>query len=153
MPLGEYLSLDDATVYEFLKACRAADDTTLQTLGSGLLERKLFKAVEASEAQLVNVGSFTAAAMEVLRKSKLDPGYALVADTPVDTPYEPYDPDKEKPATQIYVATTLGEIKEISTQSAAVDQLRKKYTLLRYYYPAALRAKMAKLADDKLKRG
>jgi hypothetical protein len=153
MPLAEYLALDDATVYEFLKACRSSTDPTLRALADGLLGRKLYKAVEASEAQASNVADFKAAAVDLVRKNGLDPEYALVDDRPADTPYEPYDPDEEKPATQIYVATTLGEVREISTLSGAVEQLRKKYTLLRYYYPDHLRAKLEKLAGDKLKKG
>ncbi len=86
----------------------------------------------------------------MLRSRGLDPDYSLVDDTPGDTPYEPYDPDEGHPATQIYAATTLGEIKEISKQSRAIHELTQPYTLLRYYFPELLRKEMDALAKDKL---
>ena len=67
--LEEYLALDDYAVSEFLKACVRANDPILQMLGSGLVGRKLFKAVEASEAQNVNVGEFTTRATKILREA------------------------------------------------------------------------------------
>ena len=121
-------------------------------LGSGLVNRKLFKAVEASDAQSSAVGDFTAAVTKLLQDSDLDPAYSFVYDTPADTPYEPYDPDEAKPATQIYVQTTLGEIREISLESDAVKQLTKRYTLLRYYFPETIRTKVDKIAKKILKK-
>ena len=152
MALGTYLGLDDHAVSEFLRACCAATDPTLKMLGAGLLGRNLFKAVEASEAQSHMVADFKAAAIELLKNNSLDPNYCFVYDTPGDTPYEPYDPDDEKPATQIYVATTLGVIKEISKQSGAIEQLTKGYTLLRYYFPESIRGKMDALAGETLQK-
>jgi len=152
MSLEHYLSLDDHAVSEFLKACKASRDPGLQMLSSGLLNRKLFKAVEASDAQSSGVGSFTAAVTELLQKSGLDPAYSFVADTPADTPYEPYGPDEARPATQIYVQTTLGEIREISTESRAVKQLTERYTLLRYYFPEKIRTKVDKIATNTLRK-
>jgi uncharacterized protein len=150
--LGQYLSLDDNAVSEFLKACARADDPILQMLGSGLVGRKLFKAVEASEAQPVAVGKFTAGATKILQESGLDPNYSLVYDTPGDTPYEPYDPDENKPATQIYIETTLGTIRELSAQSKPVRQLTERYTLLRYYFPECIRTKIDDLAKQTLQK-
>lgn len=153
MSLDDYLMLDDHAVSEFLKCCKASSDPILQALGTGLLERKLFKAVEASEADRVDVGKFTADAVSAVRKARLDPDYAFVEDTPGDTPYKPYDPDEAKPATQIYVQTTLGETKELSTQSDTVAELRKRYSLLRYYFPASLRSKIDPIARNRLNKG
>jgi hypothetical protein len=61
-------------------------------------------------------------------------------------PYKPNDPDEGKPATQIYVETTLGEVKELSTQSKTVAELRSKYTLLRYYFPEGIRKDVDRIA-------
>jgi uncharacterized protein len=150
--LEQYLALDDHAVSEFLKACARASDPVLQMLGSGLVGRKLFKAVEASESLPEDVGDFTAGASEILQKNGLDPSYSLVYDTPGDTPYEPYDPDVTKPATQIYVETTLGTIHELSVQSEAVKQLTKPYRLLRYYFPEDIRFKIDDLARQTLRK-
>ena len=152
MSLGQYLSLDDHAVSEFLKACKASRDPGLQMLGFGLVNRKLFKAIEASDAEKSAVGNFTAAVTKLLQDSDLDPAYSFVYDTPADTPYKPYDPDEAKSATQIYVQTTLGEIREISLESDAVKQLTNPYTLLRYYVPETIRAKVDKIAKKTLKK-
>jgi HD superfamily phosphohydrolase len=150
LTLGDYLALDDHAISEFLKRCSFANDPELQSLGAGLGERKLFKAVEASDAQAADVGKFTSAAAHLLSQAGLDPDYSFVEDTPGDTPYKPYDPDDAKPATQIYAQTTLGEITEISKQSPAVQVLKSKYSLLRYYFPASIRDKMEKIAKAAL---
>ena len=72
---------------------------------------------------------------------------------PGDTAYKPYDPDSDKPATQIYVETTLGQIKELSTESRTVQQLREPYALLRYYFPESLRSKIDPIARATLNKG
>jgi HD superfamily phosphohydrolase len=146
LTLGDYLALDDHAISEFLKRCAYAKDPILQSLGTGLAERKLFKAVEASDAQAGDVGKFTTAASQAIGQAGLDQEYSFVEDSPGDTPYKPYDPDDTKPATQIYAQTTLGEIIEISKQSPAVQVLRSKYSLLRYYFPQSIRATIEKIA-------
>lgn len=153
MSLDGYLSLDDHAVSEFLKACRNSSDQTLQMLASGLIDRKLYKAVEASSAQGGDVGKFTAAAFDELSRQKLDPAYFLVDDSPGDLPYAPYDPDQQEPATQIYVQTTLGQIQEISTLSEPIEKLKKRYTLLRYYFPESIRPNMDEIANATLNKG
>jgi hypothetical protein len=45
-----------------------------------------------------------------------------------------------------------GRIVEISQQSDALLQLRKTYTVMRYYAPAELRAEMAKTLADTVRR-
>ena len=82
-----------------------------------------------------------------------DSSYCFIDDTPGDTAYKPYDPDSDKPATQIYVQTTLGQIKELSTESRTVQQLREPYALLRYYFPESLRSKIDPIARATLNKG
>jgi HD superfamily phosphohydrolase len=146
LTLGDYLAFDDHAISEFLKRCAYASDPVLQSSGVGLAERKLFKAVEASDAQAADVGRFTTAASQAISKAHLDQEYSFVEDSPGDTPYKPCDPDDTKPATQIYAQTTLGEIIEISKQSPAVHVLRSKYSLLRYYFPQSIRTTIEKIA-------
>ena len=76
----------------------------------------------------------------------------LVDDGLADIPYEPYDPDDAKPATQIYIQTTLGSVRELSTQfEKAVNQLKKgAHTLLRYDFPESIREKMKEIANSTL---
>ena len=153
MSLGQYLLLDDHAITEFLKGCKACTDPVLSQLGIGILDRRLYKVIDASGAASVDVGRFVANVTDALRDEKPDPSYFFVDDTPGDTAYKPYDPDSDKPATQIYVQTTLGEIRELSKESRTVQQLGDPYVLLRYYFPDSLRAKIEGIAHTTLKKG
>ena len=150
--LAIYLELDDHAISEFLRACRHSEDPILKTLGDGLLNRRLFKAIEASDADRSTIGKFHSDCVELLRSKQLSPDYYFECDAPSDTPYKPYDPDDDKPATQIYVATTLGEPMEISKQSDAIAQLKRPYKLLRYYFPESIRDDIKSLAKEKLRK-
>ena len=125
----------------------------LSQVASGILDRRLYKAVDATDAAPVDVGQFTSKVTEALRKEKPDPSFCFIDDTPGDTAYKPYDPDSDKPATQIYVETSLGQIKELSTESRTVQQLREPYVLLRYYFPESLRSKIDPIARATLNKG
>jgi len=151
MPLAAYLSLDDHTITEFLKACRTSRDKELAQLAAGLLDRRLYKAIDATDSESSSVGEFVSAAKELLKEKHLDPD-TFVCDSPADTPYKPYDPDAEKPATQIYVENLLGVPQEFGLLSDAVRELKRKYTLLRYYFPAEVRPEIEKLAATHLKK-
>ncbi len=73
--------------------------------------------------------------------------------TPADTPYKPYDPDAERPATQIYVEAPTGKPQEIRLLSDTIVQLRKRYELVRYYFPEGLRTDINAIAEATLRRG
>jgi uncharacterized protein len=149
MTLEAYLSLDDHTITEFLKSCHAARDPVLRELSDGLLNRRLYKSVEASNKPVEAITSFRERG-EALASGEADPRYAFAMDTPRDTPYKLYDPDAEKPATQIYLETGSGALKELSTVSEPVNALRKPYELVRYYFPERLRDRMDTLAAELL---
>jgi HD superfamily phosphohydrolase len=149
MPLDLYLALDDHTITEFLKASARTDDAVLGELSAGLLSRRLFKAVDASDASGAGITAFVSRAQSRLQSEK-DANYCFAVDTPADTPYKPYDPDADKPATQIYVQTHSGQPREISTISETVAQLRRKYELVRYYFPVRLREDMDRIAKETL---
>jgi len=144
MTLGQYLSLDDHTIGEFFKACEAAEDGWIRQFGVGLVHRRLYKAQDVTGADQTHIADFVSAARTMLREKGHDDAYSFVDDKASDTPYKPYDPDAEEPATQIYVQTPSG-VKEMSTQSRAVETLNERYTLLRYYFPPLMRTEVNKL--------
>jgi len=150
LSLDRYLALDDTALTQFFKACASAHDEVLRVLGGGIIDRKLYKGVDATDADAASIGDFASRANDKVRSAGLDPEYAFVDDTAADTPYKPYDPDESRPASQIYVETAKGANKEISTRSDAVAQLKKKYALLRYYFPESMRAGMEHLAKETL---
>jgi HD superfamily phosphohydrolase len=149
--LEEYLLLDDHTLTEFAKACTRSDDKVLSRLATGLLHRRLFKATDVTEVVATGVVNFSDAAKKVIAAAGYDVDFAFESDAPSDTAYKLYNPDAEEPATQIYIEGPTGDHVELSRRSDAVKQLAKKYTMVRYYYPADTRDEICKKAEPLLK--
>jgi HD superfamily phosphohydrolase len=147
MSLEDYLQLDDHTITEFLKACLNASDSILSELARGLLYRRLFKGTDVTNQAASDIVRFTEGAKEAIKSAGRDPAYYFADDSAGDTPYKPYHPDSDEPNTQIYVDKTT----ELSDLSDPVDELRKKYILLRYYYPEDVRMKVEEVAAKTLK--
>jgi HD superfamily phosphohydrolase len=146
MCLKSYLDIDDHSVTQLLKSAARHSDSTLATLARGLLDRTLFKSVDVSnlvaQQQVTKIMRFKEIMFARLKQLDLDPTYHFVEDTASDTPYEPYEPDAERPTRQILVENDEGRIVEIGQQSEALQQLSKTYTVMRYYAPAWLREEM-----------
>ena len=104
-------------------------------LGGGPLNRKLYKAIDVTFASPRAAADFKVAAIDKIKRLGLDPTFALVDDSPSDTPYKPYDPDAEKPVNQIYIEGPAGPWQEISQASRSVETLQKEYSLLRILLP------------------
>ena len=136
---------------ELFKACARGQDPLLKELGAGLVNRKLYKAVDVTYVPPKAAAEFEAAAVDAIRRAGLDPAYALVADSPSDTPYKPYDPDAQKPVNQILVASPTGGWQEISQASRSVSTIQKEYSLLRYYFPERIRGMVLSIAEEHLK--
>ena len=141
--LDEYLLLDDHTLTEFAKACTKCSDPVLAELANGLLYRRLFKAVDVTTSSVSGIADFQERAKEIIIESGRDAKYSFARDTPSDTAYQLYNPDAEKSSTQIYIEGGNGKQQELSQLSDSVkNQLSKKYTLVRYYFPAELQEKI-----------
>ncbi len=155
MSLTRYLTFDDHTITEFFKACVACNDPVLRRLADGLLNRRLYKAIDVTglvaSQDWSRILTFDARVRERLGQQGLDPRYCFAEDSASDTPYEPYQPDVEKPARQIFVENGSGQVVEISTLSDALVQLRKTYTVIRYYVPAEFRDELHRIADETLR--
>ncbi|MFO0875936.1 MAG: HD domain-containing protein [Gemmataceae bacterium] len=155
--LTRYLDLDDHTITELLKICTLSHDATLQRLGDGLLNRRLYKAIDMTGMVAhLEPARFVALNEEVTRRLEsrgLDPRYHFIEDSASDTPYEPYRPDAEKPLRQIWVESGAGRVVEVSQLSEALMQLQRRYTVIRYYVPADLRAEVLQIAEAVLKPG
>jgi len=151
LSLDQYLALDDQTLNEFFKACSGAKDPVLRRLGDGLVCRRLYKAVDVTGFNSTRVEQFGREARQVVKNANLDEHYAFVPETAADTPYKPYDPGVDKPASQIYVETLDGKIEEISLRAKALQQLREKYNLIRYFVPESIRSRIDKIAHRTLR--
>ena len=147
-----YIRIDEHSITEFLKACSECVDPLIKELGSGIVDRQLYKVIDATTLSSARVGEFTAAVQSHLSG---DPSreYLFVNDSPADTPYKPYDPDAKKPAEQIFVEDGAGKLKEISILSKTIRDLRDEYELARYYFPSRLRPDLEKIAKSTLWKG
>jgi HD superfamily phosphohydrolase len=156
MSLTSYLDTDDHTVTELMKGCVRSSDATLAGLASGLLYRRLYKCVDVTghvaEQQLSRIMEFRERVRAWMLERGIDLEYGFVEDTASHTPYQPYAPDEEKPARQIFVEGDGGRIVEISQLSEALMQLRKTYTVMRYYFPPELRQDVMRFAGAILRR-
>jgi len=152
LSLDRYLQLDDVSLVDFFKACAGARDKLLSMLAHGFVDRKLYKAIDVTENQKAHIGDFVSRAKQVVKKANLPAEYAFVDETAADTPYKPYDPDADRPASQIYVETGDGQNVEIGTRSDALVQLHKKYEFVRYYFPESIRDRINKVANDTLRK-
>jgi HD superfamily phosphohydrolase len=150
--LSEYLSLDDHTLTEFAKGCTRCDDKVLSGLAEGLLYRRLFKATDVTDDLIPGAVQFSEKAKQIITTTGYDIEFAFEPDVPSDTPYKLYNPDAEKPGTQIYIESANGNQVELSQCSDAVKQLTKKYTLVRYYYPADARDQIREKAEPLLRK-
>jgi uncharacterized protein len=138
-PLAVYLALDDHAMTELFKACARGNDPLIRELGEGLLNRKLYKAVDVTFASPRAASDFTGVALDKIKRLGLDPAYSLVGDSPTDTPYKPYGPDDLRPVDQIFVEGPSGGWQEISQASRSINTLQNEYRLLRYYFPSRIR--------------
>ncbi len=143
--LEDFLLLDDHTITEFLKSCGKCKDSILKRLAEGLLNRRLYKCVDATYVRGDQVAQFSAKAKEIGKKYVGDENYGLEPDAAEDTPYQPYDPSDENPATQIFVEDWASRVKPIDHLSDQVNALRKTITKLRYYFPEEARYEIVKL--------
>jgi hypothetical protein len=147
MPLSEYLQLDDHSVSEFMKACRSVDDAKLKELAVGILDRRLYKAVDATHVDADDVREFENQAINLAGNDNIIP------DTASDTPYKPYDPSGDKPNEQIYIENVEGKQSELSQLSLPIYQLRSKYSLIRFYFPGEFKDQLKTLLTNIIKKG
>lgn len=148
--LDEYLDLDDGSAVEFFRCCSKSKDNILQTLANRLLHRRLYKAIDVTGLESDRISLFYNEVLEYIRKNSFDGKYHFAYDIPSDTPYKPYDPDEEQQAAQIRVENEHFQPTEISKLSEPIDELKKKYQLLRYYFPEEIREDVEKIAKEKL---
>ncbi|MEA1938891.1 MAG: hypothetical protein U9N14_07360, partial [Pseudomonadota bacterium] len=137
MNLAEYLNLDDALLIAFFHNCADADDRVLADMGRGLLNRRLFKVIDASDhfdPGLAESRGFSDKACTILEKAGFDPRFYFFMDAPVDVPYKHYKPAADKHH-QILIQDKAGAIRELSELSPAVRALAREYKLKRYFFP------------------
>ena len=150
-PLAVYLALDDHAMTELFKACAAGQDPLLKELGEGLVNRKLYKAVDVTFASPRAAADFKVAAIDRIRargSTRLTRSWRTALRT---LRTSPMTRTAQKPVNQILVAGPTGGWQEISQASRSVATIQKEYSLLRYYFPDRIREMVASIAAEHLK--
>ncbi len=148
MQLADYLLLDDHTVTEFFKVAAVSADPTLAELATGLLSRKLYKSIDVTDMQPIQLTEFHHRARVEVTKGVDLPDYCFASDSPSDLPYKPYNPDDSNPATQIYIEQRFGDPVELATISRSVQTLRDRWAMTRFYFPENLRPMIDEVAHQ-----
>ncbi|WP_272913418.1 HD domain-containing protein [Desulfomonile tiedjei] len=146
--LDDYLTLDDSTLIEFFKCCAHSSHLALAALGLGLINRKLYKCIDITMEDKGRDRNFVADVSSWLTENHMDWRHEFISDSPANTPYQRYMPEKEKPAQAIYIERPDGnqvEITEYRLQSP-IAALAKENILARYYFKEAIRDKVDELA-------
>ncbi|MCC6575010.1 MAG: HD domain-containing protein [Planctomycetes bacterium] len=157
IPLADYQKLDDGSVTEFFRCCVDSKDPTLAYLAKGLVDRRLYKVVDATGIGPDKVSNLGAGLADEVKKcaNLLPEGFPLhfigKAETIKEARYTPYTPD-EKRQSQIHVETATGT-EELSKAVPSVATLAKQNVLLRYYYPIELHEKLTPVVQGILKEG
>ena len=145
LDLEDFLLLDDHAITEFLKSCEKSEDPILARLAGGLLNRHLYKCVDATNVCEGKVKQFTERAKKIANKYVGDENYCLVNDTIADTPCPPYDLNDPKPVTPIFLDDGFDNVEQIYDMSGPIKALQKKRTLRRYYFPEEAREEIEPL--------
>jgi HD superfamily phosphohydrolase len=139
----EFVSLDDTDVWISLKQWRLESDPILARLSAGLLDRDLYKTIDLSVEDAVDIARTLDRANELARQMGLDPEYAVLTDRAYDTPYTPYDPEHGDVGAHIPIIGASGEVSPIEDRSDMVHLLgRDSYKTLRLCVPAELRERL-----------
>lgn len=140
LPTELFVSLDDMDVWTALKQWRYDDDPVLSTLSAGLLDRRLYKTVDLTGDDPVEVARLLDRAAALAREQGLEPDYTVLTDRAGDTPYKPYDPEHGDRGAHIPIIEPDGSVVPIEQNSDIVHLLgRDNYKILRVCLPADLR--------------
>lgn len=138
--LGEYLELDDTSLFTCLAALRGCGDRVVADLAGRLMARRLFKTYElyAEQAQPNARLEAHAVAKEIAEQEGYDPEVYVGLDTPSDVPFE----DTHEPLTVVFPDNTQRRPADVSF---LLGRLRgQKLTRARLIFVPELREKIEK---------
>jgi HD superfamily phosphohydrolase len=138
-PLGEYLELDDNTLWTALRAWRDAKDRILAEFAERLYTRKLFKTHElyGEDREEARAMQLHAIARDVASSRGLDPDYYVGLDVASDIPFD----DTGDPLRMVF---PRGQIKRPSEVSLLLERLRgETVRRVRLVFPPELRDDLA----------
>lgn len=134
----EFLDLDDANVWGWLKGWRHEDDLILSELAAGLLDRRLYKTVELGEGE--DMDEVVSRAHEAAQAAGLDPLYTIIPDHIRVTLYKPFNPHDTSASPPIPIVNRHGQIEPIEERSDLLKMLAHGvYEQRRVCMPRALR--------------
>lgn len=137
MSLDAYFTLDEPVCIYTFHVLTRSDDPVLKDLATRLLNRKLFKDMDLTEANVRRV-------KRGLKQFKYNPAYYFQQDKVGQKPYEPYKEEGKDICKAIYIQVDKDQCKELSQVSSVVGSLvkgRKEIDGL-IFYPRELKGKL-----------
>ena len=142
--IDSYLQLDESVVNYYFQRWQYETDPILSDLCDRFMNRRLFKYIEYDpEREKSKLDKLE----ELFERANIDSTYYLTIDSSKDLPYDVYRKGKDR--VPIYLQTSSGEEKELSTHSVIVEAItgktREDHKL---YYPSE---KIAAIEDTSLR--
>ena len=131
----DYFNIDDAGIIYAIKCWSKSDDNILRDLSLRLVQRRLFKSLDVSSLERLDISEI---AKDVLIEAGYEePDYYFLVDCPSDVPYDYYTvrEEEEKPPIWVYDNNTgkFGEISKASDPIRSIASQRVRVT--RIYLP------------------
>ncbi len=139
LTLSQYIDFDDATLMSWIKMWRTSEDSILADLATRLLERRLFKTIDLSWFESA-VDERLERGKQLIASAGLDPAYYFLRVESSDTPYSPYDPQRQTGGGPILIQDPVtGGVIDVEVLSPTINAFsHHSYTLTRIAFPDAV---------------
>ena len=137
----EFSELDDVSIQHCLKLWTRADDPILAGLCQGLLQRRLFKAIDLTALDHVQARRAVDLATAAVTEAGGDATYDLFYDEPADTPYEMYD--GQSSTVDILVQDRQGGLVSLANISPLPQTLNRQLMFRRLHVADPFRDRVA----------
>lgn len=121
--IDDYLKLDDGVLNTYFINWLDSDDEILADLANRFINRKPFKSVAYTEETKYLIPDL----QKLIRDAGYDTDYYTDTNNSFDLPYDAYDPNKKRHATQIELRRKDGSMVELSKVSQLVNAVTGKH--------------------------
>jgi uncharacterized protein len=148
---SEFGQISEIEAWAQIRAWSRHSDRVLRTLARGLVERRLFRAVEPDVSDESRLARVEEAEQRLRERLEPDQQYAFVVDVAHDEPYRPYLPGARATKRSIRIRDRDGRIFAIEEKSPRGETLaRASYRLRRWCYHDEVAEVVRDVAGDLL---
>lgn len=152
LDVAHYTQLDDADVWNALKAWTQHPDPALRALSHGIRNRAIYKTLPLADAPPERAKDAVEAARRAVVQLGGDPDVHLLVDRASDTPYKPYVPDADPHDEQRPIIleghSRLYRIEDLSDVAHLLG--RDRYSTVRLCFPDPMRVPITRAVEEAL---